>query len=121
MTELSDLELAVSHFLPEVWTPERCRGEAHCYGTSGGKWSCKTCNQEWGTNPHDHIIPCPPKSWEIAGRLLQKLAERQQVIIDYTQSETMGLDGVYIQASADGLIDAIIAAAAAGARKEQTK
>ncbi len=104
---MSDLELAVSYFLPDVWTP-------------GMKWLGRD-------------IPCPEPSWEIAGRLLEAMLKRYPTATFTTvyphiqlalnlRPVTSGI-GWIDDGHADGRdpIDAIIAAAAALARKEQGK
>src|SRR5579872_5040829 len=120
--QVTDYELAVSHFLPDVWTPGRvCTGQI---GTS--------CPVKYGEAPawewddyycyfyhRQHNIPCPPPNREIAGRLLEAVIPQDGVCIipPYSTHKTWIVYKYNDRGEATTLSDAIIAYAAARARK----
>lgn len=115
---MTDLEKAISKWLPDVWKPgQKCKGCVK--GTRIKFIEGAARNPNLVHEPHD--IPCPPATRDLGFRLLEVMLRKHGAIVSLVNER--GVLGVIVNMALNkrdsDLLTAIIKAAAALADKEQ--
>lgn len=122
---MTDWETAIAHWLPEVWTPKPCKGRLIVPGIANVDWWCIDCHEYFDTCVETHYWPCPPATPELGFRLLEAIHKRDIYVCFWTSGVEIGINrdrefDVFVDYAEGDLLTAIVKAAAALAKKEQS-